>query len=132
MNLSYDNEIGGDISTADLLAPATAPVTTAQQIREAVIFALMTEARADTSEIRRGDNPRGYFACPIVGSKLWLQQRDNITDSALRRMETAATEAIERIPIAADSVTAVRSETNPNAVLLTIQAQDERIQVALR
>ena len=131
MNLSYDNEIGGDISTADLLAPATGPVSTAQEIREAVIFALMTDARADPSEIREGDNPRGYFAAPI-GSTLWLSQRDNITDSALRRIESAAAEAIGRIPITPVSVTAARSEVNPNAVLLTIQAKDERIQVALQ
>ena len=131
LTLTYDNERGGDIALADLLARADEPITPERQIEEAVIFALMTDARADESEIRTGDDPRGYWANPEVGSLIWLYRRAVLNDQTLQRIESAATAALAKIPLEVDSVSAERASDNPNAVILSVTAAQQQIQIAL-
>ena len=127
--LTFTDDTGGDISTSDLLAPAAAP-DRAASIRESVIIALTTDARADTADIDDNANPRGFWASDI-GSLLWVLKRQVISDALLRQMENTARAALEKIPLIVQSVTAERARGNANAVILQVAANDQQIQIQI-
>lgn len=74
-------------------------------LRTQVIICLMTDARADPSELRPGDDNRGWIGDSFdldgderpIGSKLWLLRRSALTDGIEVRAELYARLALQTL-----------------------------------
>jgi len=86
-DLVWDGRIG-DLVTTPIDDPVNpGGLRASQALATAILICLMTDARADATELRAGDVNRGWpgdsfdrdFDEPALGSKLWLLRRRALT-----------------------------------------------------
>lgn len=102
-----------------------------QGIRTQVIICLMTDRRVERSELRDGDENRGWVGDSFdledgetpLGSRLWLLRRSALTDGILPMAELYARDALQ--PLLAQNVV-VRV-----AVKASIDKQAQRLDLAV-
>jgi phage gp46-like protein len=88
-DLVLDGHGVADLAINSLLAgDAPGDLQCGQGLRTQVIIALLTDARVETSELRSGDENRGWIGDTFdtmdgetpIGSKLWLLRRSSLYD----------------------------------------------------
>jgi phage gp46-like protein len=93
-----------DIALRQTSAPGLPPVfdialdgfdlTADKGLRTAVMLLLFLDAQADVSEVDEGEDRRGWWADPTLGSKLWLLTRAKASPDTLARARRYAEAAL--------------------------------------
>lgn len=88
-----------EVIEADI-ALLAADLETDEGLETALIISLFTDARADPGEIPGDEDPRGYWGDGFaevegdrIGSKLWILEREKLTEPVRVRAEAFAREA---------------------------------------
>lgn len=63
-------------------------------LRTAVVLSLFIDARADVNEVDAGEDRRGWWASPTLGSKLWLLARAKESAETLAHAQRYAKAAL--------------------------------------
>lgn len=96
--------IVGDLAINPLTHPdAPGDLRAEQGLATQVLIHLMTDARVETSELRDGDDNRGWFGDSFdvmdgeqpIGSRLWLLRRSALTDGIEIEAQDYAREALQ-------------------------------------
>lgn len=130
-DLVWNGETGDMAISAATDTDNPSGLASGNALRTAVIVALLTDRRAETSELRDGDINRGWPGDGFdlddgetpLGSKLWLLRRSALTASVARRAEDYAMEALQPL---IDQGAFVRFD-----VEATISAEGNRLDLAV-
>jgi len=96
----------GDLATTAISDPVNpGGLRATQALATAILICLMTDARADATELRDGDVNRGWPGDsferdadePVLGSKLWLLRRRALTDEVIVLAEDYARAALKTL-----------------------------------
>jgi phage gp46-like protein len=129
-----------DVVTMDWLQTPTGLLDETQQLADAIIVALNSDALADTSDVLpdpRDDNRRGWWgdtdAATIwngwpLGSKLWLLTREKIVDNNAR---AGATTTRAQMYIQQALQPFIDNKICSNVVVNVTQLDSERIQASI-
>jgi len=121
--LRYDN--GRQLAD---LAVENGDLAADEGLETAVTISLFTDRQANTGDVAPGEDRRGWWGDALngnpedrIGSRLWLLERENLTDETLRRAETYAKESLQWLieDGVADSVSVQASKSGdaPGAML---------------
>lgn len=122
--------IVGDLAINPLTHPdAPGDLRAEQGLATQVLIHLMTDARVEQSELRDGDDNRGWFGDSFdvmdgeqpIGSRLWLLRRSALTDGIEVEAQDYAREALQPLlsqsAVARIDVAAVADRANSRLVL---------------
>jgi len=102
-DLGWDGEVGDLIINPLMHADAPGDFRAEQGLATQVLIYLMTDRRVDASELRDGDENRGWIGDSFdmgpneqpLGSRLWLLRRSAIYDGIEVRVEAYVREALQ-------------------------------------
>jgi len=104
-----------------------------------ILVALLTDARADESEMRPSNRRRGWIGNEHtpdfeIGSKLWLYEQSRLTRTVMNEIETEAVRALQSLvdDDLADSIRGVDLLVTTTGVNLTIDIARDPSEVEKR
>ena len=117
-------------NTYDIAVDSNGDIETEDAFDTAIIVSLMTDARADESEVPASENRRGWIgneSTPGIqmGGKLWLFYGARVTSRIQSQLEDAARESLQWF-ITDDYALAVSAEASISSTTVTLTVAIDR------